>query len=62
MSIYCTKLYSIIHKKTKKKLKKKDIGMARQKVCKQGRDDIKVKVEYIMPYPYIFCSSTAQDM
>ena len=42
-------LYEVIHKKIK--TLKKDIGMARQKICKQGRDDIKVKVKYIMPYP-----------
>ena len=45
------------------------MGMAHQKVCKQGSDDIKVKVKYIRPCPYIFCNSTcmcvstwAQDM
>ena len=41
-----------IEKVQKQDLKNiKDVGMARQKVCKQGRDDIIVKVK---PYPYIF--------
>ena len=32
---------------------KKKVAMACQKVCKQSRDDIKVKVNiYTKPYPY----------
>ena len=33
----------------------KNVGMARQKVCKQGRDDIKVKVnKYTKPHQGFF--------
>ena len=32
----------------------KDVGMASQKVCKQGRDDIKEKVNIQSPIPAYF--------
>ena len=45
-----------VHMYTNIKNVKKDVGMACQKVYKQGRDDsIKAKVNIkAMPHPYIF--------
>ena len=37
----------------------KDVGMACQKVCKQGRDDIIVKVNLQSPIPTFFCTTVA---
>ena len=37
----------------------KDVGMACQKVCKQGRDDIIVKVNLQSPFPTSFYITVA---
>ena len=36
------------------KAKTKNVGMAYQKVCKQGRDDVEVKVNIQSPIPACF--------
>ena len=41
------------YKKNKFKKTSKDVGMACQKVCKQGRDESKVTV-FAKAHPYIF--------
>ena len=45
--------YLVLYSKQERKLQK-DVGMAYQKVCKQGRDDVKVKVNIQSPIPASF--------